>query len=275
MSQKALISRLNELPRLQKVLQELLDMVNQDDVDFKQLSNKMSMEQVLSARLLRMANSAYFGGSQSVSSVNDAIIRVGSGPVRTLVVASVLSSAFPKIPTLNLDEYWSDTFEVAVIAGKLGEQSGLDGNEVFTTAILHNIGELMIHTLVPDEAQAIAQRALQGEDVYEVQRELLECTSPELGAILAKTWRFPSEMVDAIQHYPDPSQAEQSQKLATVLHFATDIHKQWDEQQDEKSKAMFIAEHDDARVLHISAAFGETIESVRGNGKELASQMAA
>lgn len=124
MSQAALISRLNELPRIQKVLQELLDMVNQDEVDFGELSRKIATDQVLSARLLRMANSAHFGGNKTVSSVNEALLRVGTGPVRTLVVASVLSGAFPKIKTLDMDQYWEDTFEVSVLRARLLTKRG-------------------------------------------------------------------------------------------------------------------------------------------------------
>ncbi|MBF4437742.1 HDOD domain-containing protein, partial [Vibrio anguillarum] len=81
------------LPRIQQVLQELLEMVNKEEVDVGSLTKKIAMEQVLSARLLRLANSAHFGGSRTVSSINDAVIRVGSGSVQTMVVASVLSSA--------------------------------------------------------------------------------------------------------------------------------------------------------------------------------------
>jgi len=86
MSQAALITRLNELPRIQSLLQELLEMVNQEEVNFGALAKKISMDQVLSARLLRMANSAHFGGTKSIATINDALIRVGTGPVRTLVV---------------------------------------------------------------------------------------------------------------------------------------------------------------------------------------------
>ncbi len=62
MGQEALISRINELPRIESILQELLEMVNRETLDFGELSKKMSMDQVLSARVLRMANSAHFGG---------------------------------------------------------------------------------------------------------------------------------------------------------------------------------------------------------------------
>ncbi|WCP69313.1 HDOD domain-containing protein [Vibrio tubiashii] len=275
MSQEALLSRLNELPRIQKVLQELLDMVNQDEVDFGQLSKKIATDQVLSARLLRMANSAHFGGSKTISSVNEALLRVGTGPVRTLVVASVLSSAFPRIKTLDMDNYWEETFEVSIIASKIAEETGMDSNEVFTTGILHNIGELMIHTLVPNEALTIAARAEAGENPIAVQEEILDITAPTLGAKLAKTWKFPDDMVDAIANYAEPRDAELSPKMATTLHFARSIHRDWDDLNSDEAKARYLAEHPDSRLLHISAAFAPNVDKFRGNGRDLAAQLNA
>ncbi|WP_394143475.1 HDOD domain-containing protein [Vibrio atypicus] len=275
MSQEELLSRLNELPRIQQLLQELLDMVTQDDVNFDELSKKIATDQVLSARLLRMANSAYFGGNRTISSVNEALIRVGTAPVRTLVVASVLSSAFPKIKTLDMSAYWEETFEVSIIASKIADETDMDQNETFTTGVLHNIGELMIHALVPDEAKIIAQRAEAGENPIAVQEEILDITAPTLGAKLAKSWKFPDEMVDAIANFDEPRDAELSPKMATALHFARSIHRDWDKLQSDESKGRYIAEHPDARLLHISSTFFTTVNRYRGEGKQLAHQLHA
>ncbi|MEZ8824103.1 HDOD domain-containing protein [Vibrio amylolyticus] len=275
MSQAALFSRLNELPRISAVLQELLDMVNQEDVDFGELSRKISIDQVLSARLLRMANSAHFGGSKTVSSVNEALLRVGTGPVRTLVVASVLSGAFPKIETLDMDEYWTKTFEVSVISSKIAAESGMDANEVFTAGVLHNIGELMIHTLVPDDAVKIQQMVEDGANPIAAQEQILDVSAPSLGAKLAKTWKFPDHMVDAIEHYHEPREAEISPKLAVLLHFAHAINDDWDDLQDDQQKVHYLAEHPDARLLSISSNFASTIDAFRGNGRDLATQLTA
>lgn len=272
LDEKALLARLNELPRIQQVLQELLEMVNKEEVDFGALTKKIAMEQVLSARLLRLANSAHFGGSRTVASINDAVIRVGSGSVRTMVVASVLSSAFPKIDTLDLQQYWSDTFEIAIIASKLGAACKLDANSVFTTGILHNIGQLMIHTLAPQEALKIRLCVDAGEVELEAQQQIIHTDANVLGAKLAKAWKFPDEMVDAIAYSAQPEKAQLSPKLARVLHFARDIHHQWDIL-TEKEKRLFLAENPDARVLAISATFAETIDAVRGKGRELAEQL--
>ncbi|MGL4827952.1 MAG: HDOD domain-containing protein [Vibrio sp.] len=276
MVKNALLNRLNELPRLSKVLQELLDMANQPDVDFHKLSKKVTLDQILTARLLRMANSAYFGGNGNISTINDAIIRVGIESVRTLIVASVLSSAFPKkIDTLNMDEYWINTFETALIASKIAEQVGLDKSETFTTGVLHNIGELMIHTLMPSEALLIEQKIIQGIDPITAQEEILGISAPRIGAILAKEWKFPSEMIDAIKHFDEPREAEISPKLAIAIHFARDINRYWDNLEQTKDKSVYLADHPDSRLLNISASFQSTIDKVRGNGKELATQMMA
>ncbi len=275
MSQAALLSRVNELPRIQSLLQELLDMVNQEDVDFGKLAKKMAMDQVLSARLLRMANSAYYGSRANISSINDAIIRVGMGPVRTLVVASVLSSAFPKVETMDIEEYWTNTFEVSVISSKIANEVGMDGNEVFTTGVLHNIGELMIHALVPEQAKEIQAKIDQGMDPIAAQEAVLDVSAATLGASLAKTWKFPDEMVDAIEHFPHPREAEISPKLAVILHFARSINDSWDAFQDDKEKAVFLAEHPDSRLLSISSKFASTIDKFRGSGRDLALQLNA
>ncbi len=275
MSQAALITRLNELPRIERLLQELLEMVNQDEVDFSKLTEKISMDQVLSARLLRMANSVHFGGGKNVATINDALIRVGTGAVRTLVVASVLSSAFPKVSTLDMEEYWTETFEVAVIGAKLAAEVGMDVNETFTTGVLHNIGELMIHTLEPEAAIKIKQRVEAGEDPFEVEEELLDVSCPVLGAQLARSWKFPEEMADAIEHFCQPREADVSPKLASILHFAREINNNWDDLSEPKEKALFLANHPDARLLNVSAAFIDKLDSVRGNGRDLAQQIIA
>ncbi|WP_068716181.1 HDOD domain-containing protein [Vibrio tritonius] len=275
MIQTQILSRLNELPRLSKVLQDLLDLVNKEDIDFKQLSQKMELEQILSARLLRMANSAYFGGQRDVHSVSDALIRVGMESVRTLVVASVLSNTFADIETLDLDEYWTNTFETALITKNIAAQIGIDTSEAFTTGVLHDIGELMIHSLLPEQAKVIHERVKAGENAIWVEEEVLGVSSPRLGAMLAKSWKFPEEMVDAIGHFDDPIQAKISPKLAYALHFSRDINRYWDEMNDEKQRVVFIADHPDSKILKLSATFQEKVDSVRGSGKELAQQMMA
>lgn len=273
MSQEALISRLNELPRIESVLQELLEMVNRDNFDFSELSKKLAMDQVLSARLLRMANSAHFAENKPLSNLNEAVIRVGSGAVRTLVSSSILYSAFPKIETLNIKDYWANTFEVAMIASKLADQAKLDANEVFTTGVLHNIGELMIHSLVPEQAIEISNKIAEGQSPLSAQREVLGTDATELGAKLAEAWKFPPEMKDAIENINHPGKAKIAKRLACLLYLARDINKRWDSMLEEEEKQHYLAEHPAAAALGITPGRAFVIDQIRGQGSEMAYNM--
>ncbi|WED21893.1 HDOD domain-containing protein [Vibrio sp. JC009] len=272
MSQDNILEKVDELPRLEKVLHEILEMVNQIDFDFDELALKVSMDQMLSTKMLRMANSAQFGGRREVSSINEAIVRVGSDAVRTLVRCSVMSQAFPKLETLSLKDYWANTFEVSMIAGQLAPKVGLDPNEIFTMGTLHNMGLLLIHTNVPEMAKEITKRVEGGEKPFAVQREVLGTDVPTLGAKLAEAWDFPPQMVDAIAHSHSPAKAQVSKKAAFLLRFAIDVHKAWDSLFD-RDKVVFVTKHPCSKVFGFGPEISDMIDEIRGEGYELAYQM--
>ncbi|MFC1236736.1 HDOD domain-containing protein [Vibrio sp. F74] len=269
------LSKVEALPRIKQVLQDALNIVNQDEFDFDELAIKLSMDQLLSTSMLRMANSAQFGGRREISSLNEAIVRLGEDNVRTLVRSSVLSMAFPVIKTISLKDYWSKNFEISMIASKIGVIAGLDKNEVFTTGTLHNIGELMIHANLPDEAQIMVDRIAKGEDPYRVQEELLNTTVPYLGARLAHAWNFPPQMVEAIFFLPNPEKAKLSPTLAYTIRLASDLHNVWDSLIKEDDKLTFISSHPSAIALKLDKDVIPTIDGVRGKGFELAYKMFA
>lgn len=270
MDRQTLLAKVDELPRIEKVLHELLDMVNHEEFDFSELALKLSMDQMLSTRMLRMANSAQFGGQREISSINEAIIRVGSNAVRSMVRSSVLSQVFSNLETISLKDYWANTFEVSMIASRLSSKAGLNRDEVFTTGTLHDIGELMIHANLPDLAQEIMKRTAEGESPLKVQRELLNTDVPTLGAKLAESWNFPPQMVEAIAYSHQPAKAEQSPKLAHLIRFAIDVHKAWDSLASDEEKKHFVAQHPSNKLLGFTPETSETIDIIRGEGYELA-----
>lgn len=273
MSYQVLISRINELPRIESVLQELLEMVNREQIDFGELAKKMAMDQVLLARVLRMANSAQFGGVKGVSNINDAIVRIGVGAIRNLISSSILASTFPKLETLNIKDYWASTFEVATIASTVAKDVKVDPNEAFIAGILHNIGELMIHSLEPEQALEISRRVKNGENPVDVQREVLGTDAQQLGAALAETWKFPAQLVDAIANVNHPAKAVESKKLACLMFLVRDIDHQWDSMLSLDDKQSYLSQHKAAVALSVSPDLAEQIDQVRGQGSEMAYEL--
>ncbi|MGY5452153.1 HDOD domain-containing protein [Agarivorans sp. MS3-6] len=275
MTERELLSRVNELPRISQVVQELVDMLNHPDCEFSALAKKIAMDQVISARVLRLSNSAHFGRSRTIASINEAVIRLGLAPLKTMIVVSWLTGAFPKVKNLNLRDFWCDSFEIATIASKMAEKLSIDPNEMFTAGILHNIGDLMIYTLVPDVANEIAIRQAKGEDRIALQQELLGISYDKLGAELARQWKFPPRLVDAIEFHITPEQAKIEPLRAFILHFSCQIHRDWDALESEAAKIDYFASHANTGRLVLPSSFYLTIDKVRGQGREMAVQMTA
>ncbi|MDO6685218.1 MULTISPECIES: HDOD domain-containing protein [unclassified Agarivorans] len=274
MTEQELLSRVNELPKVPSVVQELVNMLNDPDCDFSMLSKKIAMDQVISARVLRLSNSAHFGRSRTIASINEAVIRLGIAPLKTMIVVSWLTSSFPRVNNLNMREFWSDTFEIASIASAIAEKVRIDPNEMFTAGILHNIGDLMVYSLTPELATKIAEREAEGEDPQSVQLEVLGTTTAKLGAELARLWKFAPRLVDTIEFHVNPDAANIEPLRALVLHFACQLHKDWDQLESKAAKIDYFASHANSGALVLPSSFYVTIDKIRGQGREMAEQMA-
>ncbi len=138
---------------------------------------------------------------------------------------------------------------------------------------MHNIGELMIHSLVPEQASEITARVEAGEDPTKVQREVLDTDSQQLGAVLAETWKFPSDMIDAIANVNHPGQANESKHLACTLFLARDIHRRWDSMLTSNEKQHYLESSAAAKALKVSTNLIEEIDAIRGQGVEMAYEL--
>lgn len=112
----ALFQQQNALPSIPKVVQEVIDSFNNDSVSIDEIARKLSADQVLSAKLLRLANSSYYHASRTVGSVDDAVLMLGFMTVRTLVVSSGLTGGFKAMPGVDLKQFWRYSLNTAVAA---------------------------------------------------------------------------------------------------------------------------------------------------------------
>jgi HD-like signal output (HDOD) protein len=106
-----------------------------------------------------------------------------------------------------------------------------------------------------------------------VQREVLGVDAQQLGAVLAESWKFPNELVDAIANVNHPAKAVESKRLACLMYLARDAHQRWDAMFEEQEKQNYLANSKAAQALHVSPELASKIDKVRGNGSELAYQL--
>ncbi|KAF0811627.1 hypothetical protein IGB42_03916 [Andreprevotia sp. IGB-42] len=220
MKLEELFEQTHKLPTIPRVVQELIDSFSRDDVDIESVAKKIALDQVITAKVLRLANSAHFGASRLVGSVNEAVIVLGFNTVRTLVVASGVTGAFVSIPGFDRKSFWERSFKVANTARVFAKAAKYNGEIAFASGMIHNIGEMMIHIVAPEIAVKIDRFVESGGNRVLLEDNNIGFDYVMVGEELARRWNFPEEIQAAIKYQNDPQAQPQPNKLTALLHLA-------------------------------------------------------
>ena len=205
MSMELLFSKIKQLPVIPKLLHELMQSFSDDNSRIEDIAKKIAMDQVISAKVLKMANSAAYRRGNDITSIEQAVIRLGFNALRSLVVASSIMTSFKTPANFDKNKFWVETFQVATIAKTLAVDSRcIEPETAFTCALLHNIGELLIQSALPDDASLINLSISKGNSRIDAQREMLGYDYSQVGAELAKRWNLSDTFVRAIAQQLDP-----------------------------------------------------------------------
>ncbi|MBU2256171.1 MAG: HDOD domain-containing protein [Gammaproteobacteria bacterium] len=220
-----LFSEINSLPSIPRVAQDLIQQFENPHTSLDSVARNIALDPVIAAKVLRLANSARFRGARESASVEDAAMRLGFNTLRTLVLASAVTGAFQAPPGFDLKGFWAHSFQVASISRLLAKNRGVAVETAFTCGMMHNIGELLIQTGVPELAERLNQN---GKDIGAAQRVALETLQlgfgfPEVGAELARRWQLPELIQQAIAYQSRPYQAPVDMPLPRVLAQAVSI----------------------------------------------------
>lgn len=216
-----LFQQQNALPTIPKVVQEVIDSFNNDNVSIDEIARKLAADQVLSAKLLRLANSSYYHSSRSVGTVDDAVLMLGFMTVRTLVISSGLTGGFKAMPGVDLKQFWRYSLHTAVVSKWIAKKIGGNSDFAFTVGLMHAIGQLVMHAAMPEQTLQIDKIA----GPLDSRRLSVEQTSfgynfSDVGAELARRWRFPDNFGTVIKGFPDPLAKENFDAMSGVVHLA-------------------------------------------------------
>ena len=218
---KALFQQPNVLPTAPKVVQELIVSFNDEGVSIGDIARKLSADPVLSAKLLRLANSAYYHVSRSISTVDHAVAMLGFVTVRTLVISSSLVHGFKSTPGLDLKQFWRYSLHTAVAAKWLANRVDENSDLAFTVGMLHGIGELMIHAGMPERALQLDKLvSYLDERRFITEFDTFGYDYSEVSAELASRWNFPEDFSAAIRAFPKPLEHQPFNPMAAIIHLA-------------------------------------------------------
>jgi len=221
-----LFQNIPQLPSLPKVVTDLIDSLGKDDANIDSIVENLRHDPTLSARVLRMANSSFYGASRKVGAIDDAIAMIGLSALRTLVIASGVASSFKNVPNLDLKAFWQNALVVAGVARRIARRTKGRVNPEFayTAGLMYRMGVLLIHSAFPEAAATIARdcKDITVGDRNAIERTVLHVCHAEAGERLATNWRFPDEIVTAMRWYADPM-AEGASDTARIVTLAAQI----------------------------------------------------
>ena len=227
MTAKELVANVKNLPPVPSAALRLINLLDQPTVGNEDVVQVIKCDNVLTAKLLRACNSPYFGFTEPVTSVDQAVLILGHQQILHIVLTLAFGSTMV-IPlpgyAVESTELWQHSLTTAV-AAEVVVNSGLDFNVeapvAFTVGLLHDIGKLVMgQVLAPDVQSAIRERIAQnGTSRVEAEREVIDTDHSEVGAVLLRSWNLPEEIVEAVGNHHRPV-LEPRPRLSTVVHLA-------------------------------------------------------
>ena len=219
MELKNLLDQPNKMPTIPKVAQQLIESFSAEDVSVDEIACQLSTDPALSAKLLRLANSAYFHLSRTIGTVDDALRMLGFVMVRNLVLGNSVSAAFRNTKGIDLQQFWRYNLYTACASRWLANRDGVNADLVFTVGLMHGIGQLHMHVAIPEAMVAIDKKlhVLDGGRA-ELEHQALGFHHGDVSAALAKIWNFPDPIIQALQGVPLPLAAPEYSAAAACVH---------------------------------------------------------
>ena len=205
------------LPTIPGVVHELLGSFDRNDIDVDAISSRVALDQVIAAKVLRMANSAQFARGRQIGSIHDAVMVLGFNRVRTLVIASGASMMKPDLPGFDHVAHWRHNLQTACFARAIGTLVKTRPEECFVAGLMHGIGELLLRSVEPQLYSRIDEAVTEGQPRTQAEQTLLGLDHGLVGAALAREWGLPGPIGDAIQHYGNALDYLPDDRLAAVL----------------------------------------------------------
>lgn len=217
-------SQLITLPEVYIKLQQL---IASDDYSLTEISEVISFDPSVTARLLRMVNSSFFGLAAKIDTISHAINYLGAQQVHDLVLSTSIAETFKDMdnPSFNLHLFWQKSIYCAVAARELAVLCNvLDSERLFVIGLLHNIGHLMMRQSIPELVQQAEEQALIKQiPLYKSEQQLLGFDFSAVGAELLKKWNLPESLTETIKYQLKPASAEQYQLEISILHIAAEL----------------------------------------------------
>lgn len=219
--------KVEAFPGMPATAAKLLPLLDDPDSTPSEVENIVKYDPGLTANILKLTNSAYFGIPTKVSSIKQAIILLGwkrlVQVVTTICMSPLMQKAIPGYD-LRSGELWRHSIAVSVAAELLVKALKItDADEVFTAALLHDIGKLVLGGFVKNDLEQIQAMVTKGITFDVAESMVLGTNHAEVGGQILHKWSFPVELVNAVRWHHDPESCVNTCVLSDIVHVANTV----------------------------------------------------
>lgn len=263
------LANLSDLPSMPVLLIEAIQQINNEQ-NLTALVDKIVQDPSIAIRILRIANSPFYGMFREIGSLREAIVLLGLNRIRDLLLSFCFSSMLPtQHEDFNYRQLWHHSMAVAECTRGLAGYSGNCPEFAFTAGLLHDIGRLVIFILFPDEFSRIINEP--GFPLIETERRILGFDHGEIGGKAGQHWNLPVAIQEAIEQHETPP-APGSVKSLGLLVYIANILINKTEQSDQHALDEDESIHSALNIFNIS--LNQAVYCAN-NGQQFADQMLA
>jgi HD-like signal output (HDOD) protein len=272
---KRFIENMAQLPSLPAVVAHLIKVVSSPETSAEDAAEIIEKDPALTTRVLRLANSAFYGMPRSVSSVQSAVVILGFNTIKSLVLGASVMQMFPHNDQKNvLDRvrFWKHSIICAVVAKNIAQSVMnfvfIDPQSAFCAGIMHDVGKLIFELFAPKEYAVICGVSREkSTSLFRVESAAMGINHADVGRILSDKWGLPLDLEQTMVYHHDPGAAQKITELVAVVHLADVITHRldcglWDKEPPprEWDKARSVLSIDDARYERIMGSLNDEID---------------
>lgn len=219
-----LTARIDSFPTLPTVVAQVIEITANPESSARDLMGVIGPDQSLTATILKIANSAFFGLARGVSSLQQALTVLGFTEIRNVVLAKAVFSSFKNLRKdrqFDIGKFWEHSFLCGLAARTIATDLRGDSNELFVAGLIHDIGKLIVWMALPMEFYKIIDTAGSSKLMtFRAEKSILGVTHDELGMKLLTRWMFPENLVTAVGFHHRPQEAKRHSLFSLVVHIS-------------------------------------------------------
>ena len=202
------------MPPFPKSVHRVIELTNDINCAPKDLVQVIEHDPVITMKLLKLVNSAYYALSKSVSSVRHAVVYLGLNTVKNLALSIATVASLPRnnCTGFNTNQFLLHSMTTASISQRLAKEylGRTDATDLFVAGLLHDFGKVVFVQFIPEEfSRAIAMAREENINLHEAETKVIGADHTEIGTMLAEKWQLPSDLVTCIRNHHSPNVSDE------------------------------------------------------------------